>query len=395
MKAAALAALWASVWPALAAADDDPKQIDGDRPFQCLRDGDGRVWRVQCAPEGTPSADKICVYAPDSELDSDGSWSQPLERAKACWPSGTFEMDALAAQGYRLVPGLADAPYGWVRDARQRVMQVNFDLKRRLYVGGSWAPAEGEMGRAGVDFGLLIFEHFSPGSKLRLRHRLKLVEGEVLIAPFSARVKLFHYDLSVWRKKPLFRLTTFFGEPRRYDGRLNLGFWVEAADLEVHENGLGQEENLWRYATAAFTADLWQSRDLTSYVRARAGLGLERTYTDMAEDRQALTPHAALELDLSLDRDGFHHVVGEAVWEGPLYYEAPAAAGDHAQRMRADLGYEVIVVALNDQPFTLRLAAGTSWRDDLPRPVEEEPTWDLHATAGLRFSLWAPARQKY
>ena len=37
-------------------------------------------------------------------------------------------------------PGRADAPYGWQRDERGRVFQVNFDLRKRLYFGAAYTP---------------------------------------------------------------------------------------------------------------------------------------------------------------------------------------------------------------------------------------------------------------
>jgi hypothetical protein len=55
--------------------------------------------------------------------------------------------------------------------------------------------------------------------------------------------------------------------------------------------------------------------------------------------------------------------------------------------MRAKLQYEGIVLAINDQPVTLKLAAGGEKRNDLPGVPD---VWAFVVDAGLRFNLWAP-----
>jgi hypothetical protein len=62
-----------------------------------------------------------------------------------------------------------------------------------------------------------------------------------------------------------------------------------------------------------------------------------------------------------------------------------------AQRLRAKLQYEAIVLAINDQPLTLKLAAGGEKRDDIFGVPDQ---WAFVMDAGLRFSLWAPPRAR-
>jgi hypothetical protein len=376
------------VCPALARADGELPAMKHDKGVVCLEDGEGRRWRVQC-----DDAARVCLYSPDSELDADGKWRRPLERAPTCFSSGIFDKPGMEAKGYRVVRAIADAPYGWMRDERGRVFQVNFDLHRRLYVGGSWAPIRAPEGndatRVAVEFGLLVFDHWEPGGSTR--HRLRLVEGETRVAPFSADVVLAHWDLSHRYDNPLVRVTTFFGRPRRHDLLVNVGAWAEAGGFEIHE-APGGDETLWRFATVNGTIDLWQSRDLDSYVRLRGGAGLERTYVtrEAGVDRSAFTPGGAVETDVTIDREGFHHVTGEVGVELPRIYDGETEVGKRARRFKTEVGYEAILIALNDQPITVRLAAGASRRDDIPGLPER---WAFTANAGLRFSLWAPARR--
>jgi hypothetical protein len=379
--------------PSGARAEDGPPRIDPDKSIKCLTDGDGRLWRVQCTPEDDASARaRVCVYAPDSELDEDGQWVRPLERATRCYPDGEFDQDALKAKGYTLLPGLADAPAGWMRDRRGRVFQVNFDLHRRLYAGVRWAPRfgdDGGLGRVALDFGLFEWEHTTNGGRPgALRHRVRLVEGDVELAPFAADLTVLHYDLSWRAQRPLVRLTTFFGTPRRHDLGTPIGAWLEAGRLHIDEVAPDQRDTLWRFVTLHMTLELWRNQDMSSFVRLRGGVGFEEAHLEDQAERVAFTPAGALEGDLTLDRDGFHHVTFAAEAERPGYVETIEGRG-HARRAEVRAAYELILVAVNDQPVTLRIGGEAAYRDDIPGVAAG---WDLRASAGLRLSLWAPPR---
>ena len=123
----------------------------------------------------------------------------------------------------------------------------------------------------------------------------------------------------------------------------------------------------------------------------RGGVGVEQTYAREVTggDRPAIAPGAALESDVTLDRDGFHHVVAEAGVEVPIY-QGEDRTRRHARRLQAEVGYEAILLAINDQPLSVRVACGASRRDDIPSLPER---WAFTAHAGLRFSLWAPPRR--
>jgi hypothetical protein len=389
--AAVCAAALGFVWPSSGHAQEQSRpMMDRDRPVQCYRDNDGQVWRVQCNSET-----KVCLYAPNEELDGAGRRAKPLERAKRCpiFNKQPFDRAALENQGFTFVAGRPDAPYGWTRDERGRVFQINFDLKRRMYIGGSYAPAsrrnsaKSSKSRSSVDFGLLVFEHYG-GSRHSNRHRVRLVEGEVFLEPFSAELTLVHYDMSRRFLEPLLRVTTFFGTPKRYDLHLNLGLWAEGGQLEVHQTQ-AVDSSLWRFATGQLTLDLWQSARLDSFARLRTGVGIERLYAEDDSDRSAVTLGSAFEIDWILDNKGFHNLRAEIRHEIPRYFETQPDVGTHATRMQARFRYEAIILAINDQPLSLRLDAGTEKRNDIPGIPNE---WAFVANAGLRFSLWAPPR---
>lgn len=389
LGAAALAAVIGIGVPAIGYADDHRlPMMDPTRPVQCAKDKEGKSWRLQCN-----HATKVCLYAADDELGYSGERTKPLERARDC-AFDAFDRAKLEAAGYTMHAGRADAPYGWTRDERGRVFQVNFDLKRRMYFGAAYSPRKilenpFQSTRTSIDYGLLVFEARTHG-KNPVRHRIRLLEGEVHLEPFTAELVVAHYDMSRRFFDPLVRITTFVGAPKRHDLHLNLGMWTEVGGLEIHKTPLGHSQ-LWKHANAQVTLDLWQSANLDSYARVRTGVALEGQHTDVTGYRSALTAGSAFELDWVLDRAGFHNLRVEIAHEMPRYFIPLERTGKLAQRMRARLQYEAIVLAINDQPLTLKLAAGGEKRDDIPGIPDQ---WAFVMDAGLRFSLWAPPRSR-
>jgi hypothetical protein len=104
---------------------------------------------------------------------------------------------------------------------------------------------------------------------------------------------------------------------------------------------------------------------------------------------------SAFEVDWTLDRAGFHNLRLELEEDLPRYFTGlPGDTGSGAvavagfcERTRAKLQYEGVVLAVNDQPVTLKLAAGGEKRNDLPGVPD---VWAFVVDAGLRFNLWAP-----
>ncbi len=365
--------------------------MDHSRPVHCMKDTAGDMWRIQC-----DHAAKVCLYAASEELDSTGERTKPLERVRECDPM-PIARAKLEEDGYHFLPGRADAPWGWTRDERGRVFQINFDLKRRLYFGVGYTPQKVlnnlddpfQNKRSSLDFGMLVLDFMTgEDTKNPTRHRIRLMEGEVHVEPFSAQLVVAHYDLSHRFLDPLLRITTFVGKPQRHDLTLDLGLWSEAGGLEIHPTPSGHSQ-IWKHAQAAITLDLWQSARMDSFIRLRSGLGLEGQHTDGTGYRSAITETSALEVDWVVDPEGFHNVRFEFVHELPRYF-VPLIDGQMlAQRMRARLQYEAIVLAINDQPLTFKLAAGGEKRNDIFGVPDR---WAFVMDAGLRFSLWAPPR---
>lgn len=367
---------------ARARADDDPPLLDRLGIFECRRDADGRVYRVQCV-----DATKTCAIAPDAITDDKGRHGGALDRARDCVVAGPLDRAALEKGGYKLVPALADAPEGWARDAHGRVFQVTFDLRKRLWLGASWAPRRAEDGdgavldRVALDVGGLELFAGDHGTK----HHVKLVHGTIEPAPL--RVNLTGATYAIHRRwdRPLLRVTTFFGRPRRRDVDLNAGAWFEVLGVELRRQD-DRTQTLARLATAHLALDLWQAPDLSSWLRVRGGVGLERTIPELGDGTSSVTPGAALDFDAILDDAGLTRVNAVASYER-AFPVTDDATRDPIDRVRLEAALERVVLAVNDQPITVRAALSAVHRDD-----DAVDGWDLAALVGLRLSFWAPPR---
>lgn len=351
-------------------------------PARCLVK-DGHRWRAQCDP-----AAGRCLVAPDAELAEDGTWRAPLERARACVGPPLQEAD-LAARGLALVPAIAESPPGWRRDGRNRVMQVSFDLARRAWVGAGYAGGNLAGAPGGqVTTGIRVdapWRVFGDAAVVRLRG----LEGTLAFDGDLAEMLIFGVDVAKDYPLPLLRLSTFAGRPRRFDLPLQLGFGADLLRAEtLHLPGRHWYDRV--SGSAYLTADLWRSRDLSSWVRLRGGAGVETVDQWRGTD---WTPQGGLDADLVFDRNGYHHAraLALAEWILPTGSDRPPAPlPGHRRRLTLKGEYEAVLLAVNDQPVSLVLDVRGQSRDDVPAL----PTgWRVQGTASLRVNLWAPARR--
>src|SRR5207244_1968137 len=134
----------------------------------------------------------------------------------------------------------------------------------------------------------------------------------------------------------------------------------ELLTLEAEERGT--KFTRIRPAGAGMTWDLWHSRTLANALRLRVGAALDDTL-DASTSSWAGTGIARLEFDALVDRAGFHRITADAGADAPMTLRAPWPV---RARASAGLGYEVILIAINDQPITLRIAGRGEYRNDVP-----------------------------
>jgi hypothetical protein len=221
------------------------------------------------------------------------------------------------------------------------------------------------------------------------------MEGEARVHPFGLDLTAVRFDLSHRYQEPLLRITTFFGEPARHDFYLNVGVFSEALHLERAPRGIDGEQAL-TLASVQATLDLWQSADLRSYVRLRAGPGVEMRFGPWRSEARyvGFLPRAVLEGNLIVGKRAFQQV--DFRLRGDLLRSVSWAPrtlpGDWIAD--AEAAYEVVLIAIDDQPVSLRLAGVARVRDDatvvVPAAHLDPPGWEWQGTAGFRMSFFSP-----
>lgn len=388
MKMFALVPVLVLLFMASPATAEDKKELprlNYKNPVICAEDDRGNWVRMQC-DENAPGGPK-CLVAPNQREDGG-----ELRRVKSCDGRERYYYRRLKDQGVRMVPALAEAPVGWYRDEKGRVFQITFDLLKRFYLGVGWLPgfdldeSSAQVDRVRFDMGLVASwmstEH-------RNRHTIRALEGFVVLEDLQASGVLFAYDLSHASTTPLMRITTFFGKPLRHDMFMDVGFGFTLGDLHVHPHR-AQELIELEFTEMHVAWDIIQSADLYNHLRLVTGVGVGGLWDDQGDVASSyfLLPKMALETRFNLDWEGFHYLFGDIHAAMPVLLSGDEA-GETRSRAGVSAAYEVIFLAVNDQPLTLRLEAGLDYRDDLPAGTSK---WDATLMAGVRFSFWAPAR---
>jgi len=341
---------------------------------------------------GTKRARAQDEGAPDLTLHADGATA--AER-KAAPPAAVIAAPRPPQESVGDGFGRA-VPEGFYRDAQGRVMQVSFDFGRRLWLGVGYAPhrtpaGDTEISPAAFDFGI-AYDTLSESGQTRERYTV--LDGQVRLHSFGLDVTGFRYDLSHRYDHPILRITTFVREPERHDLYLNVGLFGELLHFETAPRGIEGEQSL-TLGTLQATLDLWQSEDLRSYVRVRVGPGVEMRMGPWGDETRyvGLLPQATLEGNVILGQRAMQRLnfrvrgdlLRSATWQAqPLPGDWTAAA---------DAAYEAILVAINDQPVSFRLAASAYLRDDTRQVVAGLPASRVLAwtgTAGIRMAFFSP-----
>ncbi|EYF04955.1 Hypothetical protein CAP_3766 [Chondromyces apiculatus DSM 436] len=393
----ALAAL--STTSARAEEVDEQPQLQMSKPIRCMRGPEGRPVRVQCEPEG---GGQRCLVAPATNAYT----GEMLEGLGMCTSEeGPEAYAALAASGARLVPALADALPGYARSDTGRAFQVKFDLMNRLYIGASWVPTFqirdrgtgptfGPFARGSAEAGIHL-SILSPHA--RARHELRILEGSATFDDLELNGVVFSYDYQHRHRRPAFWLSTFIGPPAVFPvaARTGWGFRIFSVNDRppAFRNALDME-----FGELHLSWHPWQSRDMYSFLRLEAGGDFGHYWQNRAEASEGLDtgqwyagPTAAVRSRFSLGEGGLHMITTEMTYRRPTAMNGVhgAPSGAAINRLDALLAYEGVLLAINDQPLSVRLTAGGNTRNDL---VEDLRSVELRLSAGLRMSFWAPPR---
>jgi len=357
-------------------------------PITCIDRGDGKQVRLQCTEE---KGKCTCLRSSNRALSEEGEETDRyLEGLMACTEyQDPFFLDQLTTSGCRVVDAMAEAPDGYARDENGRLFQVSFDLSKRVYLGGRWAPLfdlEGnKLHRAGVDFGIRVDDLDYSGRK---RHRHRVLEGEVSFLPVDFEILLWGYDLGARREEPALWVTTFVGPPTRFDLDLDLGWGFRMLTARYHpmrSESYTELENLSVY----LSWEIYHNKPMDSFVRFAIGAACSELMSELEDEstRFSLYPVASLESEFVLDQRGLHRL-GLSVSASPRWYMDEVS--ELYRTGKGTLSYEFILLAINDQPLSFYLEGNAQYRDDIP---DAPSGWLFEGLAGLRFNFLAPPRE--
>jgi hypothetical protein len=387
----------AAAWLSPAKAEDLPR-LQWAEPVRCMRKtkGEDAVVRVQCHTQG---GEVRCLVAPNQM-----TYGGELAQIDAC--ASIEDSDAyqkLKASGARMIPAVAEAPPGYARAENGRAFQVKFDMLNRIYVGASWVPtfqrADGQIasptnfpfGRGQAEGGFHI-SVLSP--KGRSRHDMRILEGTATFSDLELRGLLFSYDYQHEHRRPAFWISTFFGKPKVYDVSPAVGWGFRLININDRPPAFRNTFDM-EFAELHLSWNPWQSNDMYSHLRIEAGGDIGEYWQDRGQLARGLgTGRAyvgfsgAVRSRFSLGEGGLHYIFVDISYLRPTIFDGKVFA-EPINRLNASLAYEGILLAINDQPLSFRLAAMGSANDD---PGTQARNVELRMTAGLRFSFWAPPR---
>ncbi len=378
---------------ATAADDDAIPVLSYDRTVTCYDLADGKSVRVQC--DTNAKGKQVCLVAPNQMTGT----GDPLERVLPCEHRQDNEYRALEKTA-KMVAAIAEAPVGYARGERGRAFQVKFDLLNRFYIGAGWAPtlqsSKGFEVPAGFPFARghaemgIVLSVLSPRN--RARHDMRLLDGSASFADFEVRGTLFSYDYQHEHRRPAFWISTFFGEPEVHPvlPRMGWGFRVlSVLDRQPsYQNSLDMEFGEFHIAY-----NPWQSTDMYSHLRVEIGADAGAYWADRKavsgkSGNYYIGPTLAVRSRVSLGKGGLHFLFSELNLR-----RSTIVSGDYTattvNRLNGSLAYEGVLVAINDQPISIRLATEGRTQNDFERDVRAV---ELRFLAGLRMSFGAPPR---
>lgn len=384
------------------AAAQQAEALRWDRPVRCMLGPNDEPVRVQC--EGARGRERCLVAANRTRTGGE------LNRVGDCSAS---EADSrsyaeLVASGATMVPASAETPPGFERSEEGRAYQVKFDLRNRVYVGASWTPtferedarlpsssSPGEspfgLGRARVEAGIEV-SALSPTG--RSRHDLRILDGTAALRDLELRGVLVAYDYQHLHRRPGLWVTTFIGPPAVHELTPPLGWGFRILDVSdrppAFRDRLDVELNELHLSWSPL-----QSADLYDRLRVEAGAdfgGYWEHRTALGQGLDTGTPYvgltSAVRSRVSLGEGGLHSIAMDLSYRRPTLLGGERS-GAVINRFEANVAYEGVLLALNDQPLSLRLAGMGGARDD---PAVGARSVEVGFSVGLRFSLWAPPR---
>lgn len=280
-----------------------------------------------------------------------------------------------------------EVPQGYSQDEQGRLFQTSFDLYRRYHIGvydmlqfgdGSVMPDHSIVIDAGG-----VFDYYDRTSSSRHRHRF--LEGRLMLAPFEIDARLYGYDFSRSAEEAPIWISTFIGEPRRFDVPIQLGFGGSLGRIHFRRGELGHLL-LIDIAEAHLNWEFYQGPGLENYLLLSTGAGVGLRHPQGRDHLELYAfPEIGLKAALTPDRSGLTQIG----LQGRLRWGWEPATSEVWTTGMASLSAERIIIAINDQPISLYLAPQVRFGEVENVGIEGV---DFRVMAGARLSLFVPTR---
>jgi hypothetical protein len=263
--------------------------------------------------------------------------------------------------------------YGYAKDENGRQYQTKFDLRKRWFWGGA-ASFDDDLS-ATLQTGA-VYEDFDEWENHR--DRQAFLEATLQLSTLELDATLYQWDRSRRSEEPPVWITTFIGEPRRFDVPLHLGPSFVLGRVTRREFATSAQTRI-DVTEPGFHWTLAQSHTLEDFLRIRlAAAGGVNVRTGPDEVYGYLAPSASLEGRWSPSERG--------LWE--ISFAATARrgfepSGTNWTSLSATLEVERVLFAVNDQPLTVFLQG----RAEAFNNVDDRRFWGL---AGARINFFVP-----
>jgi len=365
---------------------DDGAMLDDDGVIVCgYRPGSQVPIRMQCDHDK-----KECLVAEEAVFRerSDGRMVPTQTEARMTGACYSYvrpdDVADLVERGYTLVPAMLDTPYGYRRDARNRVFQTHFDQRSRFLLGVHYA------GRLRNGFnGSLALESRSTvetwSSETFRRRRFRFLEGELILEPFEARGELFTYEYGLVSDEPLLWITSLIGEPRRLDIYANIGAGLTVGRFDIRQIGNDARQSFLDFAEWRFHWELFQGLALEDYFMLRLGAGVgRRGLVDSGDSGDVyLYPEAGFKGAFLIGPQGLFQIV----LDGRVRQAFELDSNETWLMASSAASVEWIVLAVSDQPISLFAQAEALYTSV---PSLDVVQGEVRGLAGVRLSIASP-----
>lgn len=283
----------------------------------------------------------------------------------------------------------SDLPPGYIIDEYGRPLKTSFDLRRRYHLGVYDMMRVYEDQGFGLNRHSLLVQvggsHEIYDAEISRRHRHRFAEGRLSLAPFEIDALAYGYDSSVSQDNAPIWITTFIGEPRRFDVPIALGAGYSLGRLHYRRTELSDLMVL-NFAEGHINWEFYQGPRLENYllISTGVGFGLIQPQAGSHTDIYA-SPELGLRGAWTVTEDGRTQLG----LQGRMQWAWDLQTGHHWQMGSLQASAEWTPMAINDQPLSIFLAPEIRYNQI---PSADLQGLELRVILGARLSLFVPPR---